>query len=41
VHRLVTRQGRQQPFVMILEDMQWVDSETHAAMDALVEALPP
>jgi tetratricopeptide (TPR) repeat protein len=26
---------------MILEDMQWVDSETHAAMDALVEALPP
>ncbi|HUP37394.1 MAG TPA: adenylate/guanylate cyclase domain-containing protein [Candidatus Limnocylindria bacterium] len=41
VHRLVTRQGRRQPFVMILEDMQWVDSETHAAMDALVEALPP
>ncbi len=41
VHRLVTRQGRQQPFVMILEDMQWVDSETQAAMDALVEALPP
>src|SRR4029434_3436602 len=26
---------------MILEDMQWVDSETHAAMDALVAALPP
>jgi predicted ATPase len=41
VHRLVARQGRLQPFVMILEDMQWVDSETHAAMDALVEALPP
>jgi class 3 adenylate cyclase/tetratricopeptide (TPR) repeat protein len=41
VHGLVTRQGRQQPFVMILEDMQWVDSETHAAMDALVAALPP
>ena len=41
VHRLVTRQGRRQPFVMILEDMQWVDSETHAAMDALVDALPP
>jgi len=41
VHRLVTRQARLQPFVMILEDMQWVDSETHAAMDALVEALPP
>ena len=41
VHRLVTRQARRQPFVMILEDMQWVDSETHAAMDALVEALPP
>jgi len=41
VHRLVARQGRLQPFVMILEDMQWVDSETHAAMSALVEALPP
>jgi hypothetical protein len=26
---------------MILEDMQWVDTETHVAMDALVEALPP
>jgi class 3 adenylate cyclase/tetratricopeptide (TPR) repeat protein len=41
VHRLVTLQGRRQPFVMILEDMQWVDSETHAAMTALVDALPP
>jgi adenylate cyclase len=41
VHRLMARQGRLQPFVMILEDMQWADSETHAAMDALVEALPP
>jgi len=41
VHRLVALQGRRQPFVMILEDMQWVDSETHAAMSALVEALPP
>jgi class 3 adenylate cyclase/tetratricopeptide (TPR) repeat protein len=41
VHRLVARQGRVQPFVMILEDMQWVDSETQAAMSALVETLPP
>jgi class 3 adenylate cyclase/tetratricopeptide (TPR) repeat protein len=41
VHRLVAHQARRQPFVMILEDMQWVDSETHAAMDALVETLPP
>ena len=41
VHRLVARQGRRQPFVMILEDMQWVDSETHAAMSAVVEGLPP
>src|SRR4029453_10807144 len=30
VHRLVERQGSVQPFVMILEDMQWVDSETHS-----------
>jgi class 3 adenylate cyclase/tetratricopeptide (TPR) repeat protein len=41
VHRLVAQQGRRQPFVMILEDMQWVDSETHAAMSAIVEGLPP
>ncbi len=41
VHRLVAQQGRRQPFVMILEDMQWVDSETQAAMSAIVEALPP
>jgi class 3 adenylate cyclase/tetratricopeptide (TPR) repeat protein len=41
VHRLVARQGRRQPFVMILEDMQWVDSETLAAMSAVVEGLPP
>ena len=41
VHRLVTQQGQRQPFVMILEDMQWVDSETLAAMSAIVEALPP
>ena len=30
VQRLVARQGRRQPLVMIIEDMQWVDSETHA-----------
>src|SRR5215470_2225917 len=41
VQRLVACQGRLQPLVMILEDMQWVDSETHAAMDAVVEGLPP
>ncbi|HYB71707.1 MAG TPA: adenylate/guanylate cyclase domain-containing protein, partial [Candidatus Bathyarchaeia archaeon] len=41
VRGLVARQGQRQPLVMILEDMQWVDSESHAAMDALVEALPP
>jgi class 3 adenylate cyclase/tetratricopeptide (TPR) repeat protein len=41
VQRLVTLQGQRQPFVMILEDMQWVDSETLAAMSAIVEALPP
>ena len=41
VHRLVAQQGRRQPFVMILEDMQWVDSETHAAMSAVVEACRP
>jgi len=41
IGRLVARQGRLQPFVMILEDMQWVDSETQAAMEAVVADLPP
>ncbi len=41
VQRVVARQGQRQPFVMIMEDMQWVDSETHAALDNLVEGLPP
>jgi class 3 adenylate cyclase/tetratricopeptide (TPR) repeat protein len=41
VRRMVAAQGRVQPLVLILEDMQWVDSETQAATDALVEALPP
>ena len=41
VRRMVAAQGRVQPLVLVLEDMQWVDSETHAAMDALVAALPP
>ena len=41
VRRMVTAQGRVQPLVMVLEDMQWADSETQAAMDAVAAAQPP
>ena len=39
--RLVERVGRRQPFVMIFEDLQWIDSEGREAMDYIVERLPP
>jgi class 3 adenylate cyclase/tetratricopeptide (TPR) repeat protein len=39
--RLVERVGRRQPFVMIFEDLQWMDSEGREAMDYIAERLPP
>jgi class 3 adenylate cyclase/tetratricopeptide (TPR) repeat protein len=29
-----------QPFVLVFEDLQWIDGETQAALDGLVESLP-
>ena len=31
---------RRQPLLLVLEDLQWIDSETHALLDGLVESLP-
>jgi class 3 adenylate cyclase/tetratricopeptide (TPR) repeat protein len=39
--RLVERVAERQPFVMVFEDLQWLDSEGREALDFLVERLPP
>ena len=39
--RLLLQQSRVQPLLLIFEDLHWVDSETQAFLDGLVEALLP
>ena len=38
--RLLLRESREQPLLLIFEDLHWVDSETQAFLDSLVESLP-
>jgi len=40
VKRLLLRESRVQPVLLVFEDMHWVDSETQAVLDSLVESLP-
>jgi tetratricopeptide (TPR) repeat protein len=40
VKRLVLRESQIQPLVLIFEDLHWVDTESQAVLDALVDALP-
>ncbi len=40
VKRLMLREGREQPLLLIFEDLHWIDSETQALLDGLVESLP-
>jgi tetratricopeptide (TPR) repeat protein len=40
VKRLLLRESRAQPIVLVLEDLHWIDSETQALLDNLVESLP-
>ncbi len=40
VKRLFVRQSQVQPLLLVLEDLHWVDSETQALLDTLVESLP-
>ena len=37
--RLVLRESQVQPLLLVFEDLHWVDSETQALLDALVESL--
>ena len=40
VKRLLLRESQVQPLLLIFENLQWVDSETQAFLDSLVESLP-
>jgi class 3 adenylate cyclase/tetratricopeptide (TPR) repeat protein len=40
VKRLLLRESQLQPLLMVFEDLHWIDSETQALLDALVESLP-
>jgi len=39
VRQLLLREAREQPLVLIFEDLHWIDSETQALLDGLVESL--
>ncbi|GEP55908.1 adenylate cyclase [Reyranella soli] len=39
VMRLLLREAREQPLLVIIEDLHWVDGETQALLDALVDSL--
>jgi predicted ATPase len=40
VKRLLLRESQVQPLLVIFEDLHWVDGETQALLDGLVESLP-
>jgi predicted ATPase len=40
VKQLVLCEARNQPLFLILEDLHWIDGETQALLDSLVESLP-
>lgn len=40
VKRLLLRESQAQPLVLVFEDLHWIDNETQALLDGLVETLP-
>ena len=38
--RVLLRESQVQPLLLVFEDLHWIDSETQAALDMLVESLP-
>ena len=40
VKRLLLRESQIQPLLVLFEDLHWIDSETQALLDALIESLP-
>jgi class 3 adenylate cyclase/tetratricopeptide (TPR) repeat protein len=41
VRRLLLREAREQPLLLIMEDLHWIDGETQALLDVLVDSLGP
>src|SRR5919108_949476 len=40
VKRLLLRESQVQPLLVVFEDLHWIDSETQALLDSLIESLP-
>jgi class 3 adenylate cyclase len=40
VKRLLLRESHNQPVLLVFEDLHWIDAETQALLDSLVESLP-
>ncbi|HEX9872706.1 MAG TPA: AAA family ATPase, partial [Candidatus Tectomicrobia bacterium] len=40
VKRLLLRESQVQPLLLVFEDLHWIDTETQAVLDLLVESLP-
>jgi class 3 adenylate cyclase/predicted ATPase len=38
--RLLLRESQDQPLLLVFEDLHWIDAETQALLDSLVESLP-
>ena len=40
VKRLLLRESQVQPLLVVFEDLHWIDAETQALLDGLIESLP-
>jgi len=40
LRRLLLRESQVQPILVVFEDLHWIDSETQALLDSMVESLP-
>ena len=40
IKRLLLRESQAQPLLVVFEDLHWIDTETQALLDSLVESLP-
>jgi len=40
VKRLLLRESQVQPLILVFEDLHWIDSETQAVLEGVVESLP-
>src|SRR5215510_5937591 len=40
VKRLLLRESQVQPLILLFEDLHWIDSETQAMLESLVESIP-